>query len=367
MGTDKRMVDGVVWNFLGFMLPRDGYGYGTIKIAEALGRVDPGCHVIGLEDERDYYGAAAARSWWLNGRSVLLAVPDFLAQVDSADGVISYTMFEATRLPARWVELLNERALAVIVPCRWCAEVFRANGVRRPICVVKWGVDGGDYPLDGGRGGRSGRGGLRGRDDEHGRARMGTDDERPYTFLWSGTPDKRKGWDLAYRCFVKAFGKREDVRLVLHFRALPRGLQGVRDANVTLVTGLHQQETLRSMLRRADCFVFPSRGEGWGSPPREAAATGLPVIATNWGGLAEEIEEWALPLRVAGMSKAEYGFWGDEIGEWAEPDPEHLVELLRWCAAEREQAAAFGLRAGRWLAQHAGWERTARGVCEVVR
>ncbi len=323
--------------FMGFMMPRDGYGYGTIKIAEALG-----WPTIDMRSPRGEFDCEDGRGWWLAGRVVALCTPDWLVQID-AEELIAYTMHEATKLPAGWVETLNRRAQAVIVPCAWNAEVFRENGVRVPIHVVKWGVDGGDYPIA--------------------KRPIGN---RPYTFLWSGTPDRRKGYDLAYRCFYEAFGHDMNVRLVLHFRIRPPGLRGVRDPNVTIVEGMVDRPALRSMLSRADAFVFPSRGEGWGAPPREAAATGLPVIATNWGGLAEDIEEWALPLRVAGMSRAEYGFYGD-VGEWAEPDPEHLVALMRWCYEHQEQAAAFGMQAARWLRQEATWQRTAAELEQVTR
>jgi glycosyltransferase involved in cell wall biosynthesis len=349
---------------MGFMTPLDGYGYGTQKIAQRLpadwwevvdmrlpaGATDPAAAAV---DER---------VWWLDGDVVALCQPDWLPNIDAGGGLISYTMFEATGLPAGWANKINRYCRALIVPCAWNAEVFRDNGVLIPIHVVKWGVDPVDYPLVDGRAGRTQR--------CYATASAPTDPPlqvRPYTFLWSGTPDKRKGYDLAYRCFFQAFGHNPNVRLVLHFRKRPIGVNGVLDPNVRMVTGMFDLPTLRSMLRRADAFVFPSRGEGWGLPPREAAATGLPVIATNYGGLAEDIHEWALPLRVAGASQADFAQyeWG-EVGEWAEPDPEHLVELYRWCYENQDEAAAFGQTAAGWLAENAGWERTARGVANVL-
>ena len=122
------------------------------------------------------------------------------------------------------------------------------------------------------------------------------------------------------------------------------------------------------MLQAADCFVFPSRGEGWGLPPREAAATGLPVIATNGGGLEVEIEHWAYPVSVAGTSPAEYGFWDStEIGEWMEPDMDELVHLFRWSFENQEEVKSFGERAAAWLAENATWERTALRLIDIVR
>lgn len=326
--------------FMGFMMPKDGYGYGTIKIAERLASrydlIDMTAHGGGL-------GCKEERQWWLDGKAVALCTPDWLARIDAADGLISYTMFEATKLPEGWADKINQHSDRLLVPCQWCAEMFHDNGVHVPIDVVKWGIDPEDYwPLE----------------RLHG--------SRPYTFLWSGTPDLRKGYDVAYRAFYRAFGHHMGVRLVMHFRHKPPGLAGASDPNVTVVAGMFDRPVLRSMLARADAFVFPSRGEGWGSPPREAAATGLPVIATDWGGLAEEIEQWAYPLNVTGrMSPAVYGFW-DDIGEWAEPDVDHLTELMRWCYEHQSEAAAFGQQAARWLAKEATWDRTAQRLIEIV-
>jgi glycosyltransferase involved in cell wall biosynthesis len=328
--------------FLGFHMPRDGYGYATIKIADELARLsDEKVASIDMRNREGKFGLSTDRSWELFEPTLALCVPEWLEAI-SAPRLVSHTMFEATRLPAGWAEMINDNADLCLVPCEWCLEVFEDNGVTVPLQVLRWGVDPADYyPLD--------------RSDHDG----------PYTFLWSGTPDKRKGWDLVYRAFWQAFQGSDDVRLILHFRRMPRGKIGFRDSNVEVIEGLFGRPELRQMLQRADCYLFPSRGEGWGLPPREAAATGLPVIATNWGGLAEEIEEWALPVDVIGMSKADYGFW-DDIGEWAEPSLAHLIERMRWCYEHREEAAVFGAQAAAWIAQNATWERTARQILEVM-
>ena len=41
----------------------------------------------------------------------------------------------------------------------------------------------------------------------------------------------------------------------------------------------------------ADAFVLPSRGEGWGLPYVEAMSMELPVLATNWSGNTEYMNE----------------------------------------------------------------------------
>jgi hypothetical protein len=337
--------DALPFAFMGFHVPRDGYGYATIKLARALERL--GVPGVDMQTDAGAFGEIGERQWAVAGHALALCVPDWLPAI-SATRLASYTMFEATRLPEGWADAINRRAGVCVVPCAWCEAVFADSGVRVPIRIAKWGVDAYDYfPLD----------------------RTYRRDE-PYTFLWSGTPDRRKGWDVAYRAFINAFGgERDDVQLILHFRELPRGVVpgAFADRNVQVCTGLFDRPQLRRLLAGADCFVFPSRGEGWGAPPREAAATGLPVIATNYGGLAEDIKHWALPLGVKGMSQADYGWWdAGTIGEWAEPDGDQLVALMRWCAEHREEASAFGVRAASWLARNARWEATAEALVRVM-
>ncbi len=101
-------------------------------------------------------------------------------------------------------------------------------------------------------------------------------------------------------------------------------------------------------------------------PPREAAATGLPVITTEYGGLAEDIHYWALPLRVARLSKAEFGWYDCDIGQWAEPDLDELIHRMR-CLAERpEIGRTFGQHAANWLASRTPWSRTAQALLQVM-
>jgi glycosyltransferase involved in cell wall biosynthesis len=334
----------MTWSFMGFHMPRDGYGYATIKIAQALQRESSSVGVVDMREVGGGFGDSKLRAWSCLGDALALCTPDWLRAIGTTR-LVNYTMFEATRLPVGWVNLINRYAQVCVVPCEWNKTVFVENGVTAPVRVVRWGVDPADYwLLD--------------------RADHGS---RPYTFLWSGTPDRRKGWDIVYKAFWLAFRDSPDVRLKMHFRSLPRGVKGCRDANVEIVHGLVGRTALRRMLADADAFVFPSRGEGWGLPPREAAATGLPVIATDQGGLAEEIASWALPLRVAGKSPADYGFWEwGEIGDWVDPDVEHCAELMRWCFENREDAARLGEAAADWIAQKATWSRTARGLIEVM-
>jgi glycosyltransferase involved in cell wall biosynthesis len=62
------------------------------------------------------------------------------------------------------------------------------------------------------------------------------------------------------------------------------------EENVHLV-GLVSEEDLASLYQHALCYVFPSFYEGFGLPPLEAMAFGLPVIASNTSATPEACGE----------------------------------------------------------------------------
>lgn len=330
--------------FQGFVIRRDGYGAIYSALENEMRRTNVPWHFVDMcEHPGGTWTHPHTREWHNDDTTIALCIPDWLPDIH-APKVYAFTMFESTRLPADYVPRLN-RCAGVIVPCAWNVETFRANGVNVPIYVCPLGIDPQEYSRI---------------------QRNGSHDGKPYTFLWSGTPDSRKGWDVTYKAFWQAFKGNEQARLVMHFRELPRGLNSSADANVEIVAGSFFPERINQMLADADCFVFPSRGEGWGLPPREAAATGLPTIATNYGGLAEGIDYWGLPLNKVGRSKAAYGAWPDDLGEWAEPSVDELADKMVWCFMNHKSAEYFGQNAATWLRNNQTWQETAVRLREIV-
>ncbi len=335
-------------DFYAFMVPRDGYGEGSIAIAHALTSLRNDVRVVDLRQGNIKHpwgnwgkGLIEPETFKSDCPAIMLALPAWLPAFRAAP-LYNHTMFEATKVPSEWIDAINRHAHALIVPCAWNIEVYRACGVKVPIYLARWGVD----------------------------AKVWSYIDRrrhslPFTFLWTGTPDMRKGWDLVYTAFDRVFRGNMDVRLILHFRIKPKGVRGFRDPNVQMIHGYLGELGLRALYASADAFVFPSRGEGFGLPPRQAAATGLPVLATNWGGLADGIEHWATPLAIAGMSRAEFGFF-DDIGEWAEPNRDDIAAWMEYSLQNRDGALAQGREASAWLHLNATWEQTAARLLEIT-
>ncbi|HXG11663.1 MAG TPA: glycosyltransferase [Gemmataceae bacterium] len=251
--------------------------------------------------------------------------------------VVNYSMWESTGVPPEHVEAINRAVALQYVPCRQNAESFRACGVRVPIKVLHHGVDAGRFPyLDRPR-------------------------RENFTLGTFGDLSPRKGIDVLLRAFRDEFSPREPVRLLLKGGS-PTPAYRVDDPRVTLVSGYLNPDQLLELLRQMDVFVLPSRGEGFGLCGLEAMATGLPLIATAWGGPAEYLDpadSFPLSYRLveAGGIESNHVRY---FGLWAEPDYDHLRSLMRWLYEHPDEAAAKGRRAAERVRRQWTWARVAR-------
>lgn len=253
-----------------------------------------------------------------------------------------FTMYEDTSIPPGWAEIINQTCERLLVLCEHNAETFANAGVEVPIHVVYGGTDPNEFPLVERRA------------------------ERPYTFVCVGDSGMRKGVDVAWQAFNRAFPNGEDVRLIIKTRA--NGMRGVmtesfHDWDNRIEVWKEDVDDIADVYRRADCFVFPSFGEGWGMPPREAAMMGLPVITTNWAGLAVGIDHWALSVNEYDMRPSHLK---TKDAEWAVPHVGAVAEHMRWCYDHQDESKAFGLSASQWLRENQTWTHSAQQIVDLL-
>lgn len=225
---------------------------------------------------------------------------------------VALTMFESSKIPPGWAPILNTYD-AVIVPSTFCWDVFASCGVTVPIYVIPLGVN-----------------------DVYRTIQRSTD--RPFTFLAFLDRGKRKGGLVALQAFLKAFGGDPDYRLILKSRK-PKVCMEILNENVELIQQDMTEDELCQLYGRSDCLVNPNMGEGFGLLPREFAATGGISLATGWGGTADDIWEWGIPLPYR-LIKADWAgvkkFEGMDLGQWAQPDIEGIAQNMQDVAAQRE-------------------------------
>jgi len=255
--------------------------------------------------------------------------------------IITYTMWESTLVPKEHIHRINQTSALLYVPCRQNLEAHRECGIRTPIKVLHHGIDPERFPY---------------------LARL---HRNCFTFGTFGDLTPRKGIDVLIRAFQDEFSREQPVRLLLKSShgTLPHE---VSDPRIELISGVMDQASLLEFLRQMDAFVLPSRGEGFGLCGIEAMSTGLPLIATNWGGPAEYLDSddgYPLSYRLVPAEGTEsHGV--RYFGQWAEPDYDHLRYLLRLVYERPEEAAAKGRMAAARVHKQWTWDRAAVQMCK---
>lgn len=260
---------------------------------------------------------------------------------------LALTMFESTLIPPDWVDPLN-KCQALVVPSAFLIETFRNSGATLPIHVVPLGISPAFHRF-------------------HPRVFTCTEDE-PFTFIAIADRGIRKNWGAVMQTFNKAFGDDLCYRLILKSRTGVINFP-VTNPNIEVIAQDMDDEALCALYHRAHVMVFPTRGEGFGLPPREFAATGGLALATRWGGTADDIDQWGVPIEQYTMEPAYQGktAWSGHVGDWAVPDGAALTQQLRDVVEGYEAMNAQAEIRARFVVDTYTWDAFAQGVGQIYQ
>ncbi|HYI93209.1 MAG TPA: glycosyltransferase family 1 protein [Bryobacteraceae bacterium] len=125
-----------------------------------------------------------------------------------------------------------------------------------------------------------------------------------------------------------------------------RAVAQTRSEQVVRFLGFVPFETLREFYSAASAFAFPSLYEGFGLPPLEAMATGIPVVTSSVSSLPEVVGDAAMVVNPENVFDIARGLYEVLV------DKELRAKLI---AAGYEQVRQFN------------WSRTAQQTLEVYK
>lgn len=339
-------------SYYGYFTPLGGYGIANINCVKHLRRlgIDVSVHAkfapregsfeweILNDEEREIF-----RKPFELQRIGIIETNPFDFDTNVSEIRIANTMCESDHVAPEWAEKLNGLN-HILVPNEFNKKAFLNSGVTAPITIIPHGTDTEKFPYY----------------------------DRPtsdvFVFGLVGYLDQhdRKGAFDAIRAFASEFRPEEPVRLILHSTDKSFGYyRNFTDERILTITRPYSFEELNSLYQSFDCFVFPSKAEGVGQPPREAMATGLPVILTKWSGLEDvALKEISYPLTNFKL-EPRYNFI-EQDGNWAVPSIEELMKTMRYVYEHQKEAKLKGKKAAEWIRKNQSWEVAAQKMKEFL-
>lgn len=188
-------------------------------------------------------------------------------------GILS--MWEGSDLPTPWIESFN-RFGEVFVPSLFVKEILAKSGVKSRLHYLPLGIDVDLYKTK----------------------QRSFPINRPFRFLSVGKMEPRKNASTLVTAFQQEFVN-EKVELWIKTRERfvppPVAAAAKKDKRISIIEATLSEEELAKLYYETDCFVYPSRGEGFSFPPRNAIATGMPTIVTGWSALDEIVGAVKVP------------------------------------------------------------------------
>lgn len=273
--------------------------------------------------------------------------PEYFHRDDRLKGrVWLFTMFEGSTIPDKYYHSMKH-ADYFLTPSTWVKSLFEQYFDPEKIFVVNHGVES-DFK-------------YRNRKFPKG---------KPFRYLYVGAPNPRKGYEEVIAAWQAAFADKNHMELYIKTTGLAEWrLKYDQVGNVILDGRDLSRKDLIGLYKSAHCFVFATRGEGFGLTLAEAMRTGLPCIATACTGVLDFFDEKVgYPIGYE-MGEAEVRFIGDTLVEKTQvafPHVNELMEYMVYVYYDYSKALKKGKIASQRIVSKFTWQRSAQKLVDVL-
>ncbi len=284
---------------------------------------------------------------------------------DKALANIFFTMYETNKIPYFWKLILNQKNVnEVWVPSEFNRQTFMDSGVDgNKIEIINLGIDLEKYNVNN-------------------KKLDNFSNKDNFYFSYISELKICKGYDVLLKAFFEEFKNEPKAKLIFKCTSgdnpkdiekivsFIKAIKGESKAELFLIYGNKNEDFMTSLYASADCFVLPTRGEGWSMGAIQSMASGIPVITTRCSAHMTYCNDENSMLVDTTLEKIKDIEWLKQVPSqnehsWFEPNYNQLKQKMRYAYENRDKIKIMAEKARKDIEQYS-WNNTSLQIIKQL-